>query len=34
MQCDRRCIEGVGLETHLKSFHSGNLSYVIGDPVK
>jgi hypothetical protein len=31
-QCDRKCVEGVGLETHLKSFHSGNLSYVIRDP--
>jgi hypothetical protein len=27
-------IEGDGLETHLRSFHSGNLSYVIRDPVK
>ena len=33
-KCDRWCIEGDGLETHLKSIHSGNLSYVIGDPVK
>ena len=32
-KCDRWCIEGDGLETHLKSIHSGNLSYVIGDPV-
>jgi hypothetical protein len=33
-QCDRRCIKGVGLKTHLKSHHSGNLFYVIGDLVK
>ena len=33
MQCDRRCVEGVKLEIHLKSFDSGNLSYVIGDHV-
>jgi hypothetical protein len=33
-QCDRRCIEGVGLKTQLKSHHSGNLFFVIGDPVK
>jgi hypothetical protein len=31
---DRWCIEGDGLETHMKSFNSSNLSYVIGDPVK
>jgi hypothetical protein len=29
----RWCIEGDRLETHVKSFHSGNLLYMIGDPV-
>jgi len=30
--CDRKCIEGDGYETHI-SCHGGNPTYVIGDPV-
>ena len=30
--CDRKCIEGDGYETHV-SCHGGNPTYVIGDPV-